>query len=63
MDSSSRALKGFKEGRKVRVIAKIKSLPGQEIDGESTASWISVNKPNGDASESVAISFGDQPVR
>ncbi|XP_011654834.1 kinesin-like protein KIN-10C isoform X1 [Cucumis sativus] len=62
MDSSSRALKGFKEGRKVRVIAKIKSLPGQEIDGESTASWISVNKPNGDASESVAISFGDQPV-
>uniref|UniRef100_A0A9I9CLJ0 Kinesin motor domain-containing protein n=1 Tax=Cucumis melo TaxID=3656 RepID=A0A9I9CLJ0_CUCME len=62
MDSSSRALKGFKEGRKVRVIAKIKSLPGQEIDGGSTASWISVNKPDGDASESVTISFGDQPV-
>lgn len=70
MDSSSkvnseltRVPKGFNEERKVRVVVKIKSLPGQELDGGSTASWISVHKPDGDASNSVTISFGDQPVR
>lgn len=69
MDSSSkvnseltRVPKGFNEERKVRVVVKIKSLPGQELDGGSTASWISVHKPDGDASNSVTISFGDQPV-
>ncbi|XP_022159847.1 kinesin-like protein KIN-10C isoform X2 [Momordica charantia] len=51
-----RAAKGFNEGRKVRVVAKIRSS-----DGGTTTSWISVNKPDGDASQSVTISFGDQP--
>ena len=70
MDSSAkvesklrRVPKGFNEARKVRVVARIKSFADQVLDGGSMASWISVNKPDGDASDSVTISFGGQPVR
>ncbi|XP_023549783.1 kinesin-like protein KIN-10C isoform X3 [Cucurbita pepo subsp. pepo] len=69
MDSSAkvesklrRVPKGFNEARKVRVVARIKSFADQVLDGGSMASWISVNKPDGDASDSVTISFGGQPV-
>ncbi|XP_038906742.1 kinesin-like protein KIN-10C [Benincasa hispida] len=58
MDSSSKV----NPGRKVRAVVKIKSLPDQELDGGSTTSWISVKKPDGEASDSVTISFGDQPL-
>ncbi|KAB1204842.1 Kinesin-like protein KIF22 [Morella rubra] len=51
--------------RKVRVIAKIRGVTDTEAEipansGCSTSPWISVNKPRGEASESVTISFPDQ---
>lgn len=52
--------------RKVRVVAKIRGLTPSEAQmptssGMSTAPWISVNKPNGEASDGVTISFQHQP--
>ncbi|XP_004309200.1 PREDICTED: kinesin-like protein KIF22 [Fragaria vesca subsp. vesca] len=46
--------------RKVRLVAKIggASDPDAEVSGE--VSWISVNKPGGEVSESVTLSFRDQ---
>ncbi|KAM4069014.1 hypothetical protein ACB094_12G057000 [Castanea mollissima] len=46
--------------RKVRVVAKIRGFADSE---SSTAPWISVNKPNGEISDSVTISFGDSGSR
>ncbi|GMY39578.1 kinesin-like protein KIN-10C isoform X2 [Fagus crenata] len=43
--------------RKVRVVAKIRGFTDSD---SSTTPWISVNKPNGEASESVTVSFRDQ---
>ncbi|PON44190.1 Kinesin-like protein [Trema orientale] len=48
--------------RKVRVVAKIRGFTDREAEFASGVSWISVNKPNGEASESVTVSFGDQSV-
>ncbi|XP_050253263.1 kinesin-like protein KIN-10C isoform X1 [Quercus robur] len=48
--------KAFNPTRKVRVVAKIRGFADSE---SSTAPWISVNKPNGEISDSVTISFGD----
>ena len=49
--------------RKVRIVAKIGAVadPAAEVSGG--ASWISVNRPAGEASESVALSFRDQSAR
>ncbi|GMY39579.1 kinesin-like protein KIN-10C isoform X2 [Fagus crenata] len=46
--------------RKVRVVAKIRGFTDSD---SSTTPWISVNKPNGEASESVTVSFRDQSGR
>ncbi|XP_021892055.1 kinesin-like protein KIN-10C isoform X2 [Carica papaya] len=54
----------FNQGRKVRVIAKIRAFTDLESmsggDGLSTKKVVSVHKPNGEESEPVSISFGDQ---
>ncbi|KAK7831428.1 kinesin-like protein kin-10c, partial [Quercus suber] len=52
--------KAFNPTRKVRVVAKIRGFADSE---SSTAPWISVNKPNGEISDSVTISFGDSGSR
>ncbi|KAL6127699.1 hypothetical protein ACLB2K_071062 [Fragaria x ananassa] len=46
--------------RKIRLVAKIGGAadPDAEVSGE--VSWISANKPGGEASESVTLSFRDQ---
>ncbi|XP_020412305.1 kinesin-like protein KIN-10C isoform X3 [Prunus persica] len=46
--------------RKVRVVAKIRGFTGPEGELSSEVSWISVNKPKGEASESVTLSFREQ---
>ncbi|OMO59575.1 ATP binding microtubule motor family protein [Corchorus olitorius] len=53
---------GLNQGRKARVIAKIKGFTDLEPETADEASrrWISVHKPNGDDSETVTISFGHQ---
>ncbi|XP_030925959.1 kinesin-like protein KIN-10C isoform X2 [Quercus lobata] len=52
--------KAFNPTRMVRVVAKIRGFADSE---SSTALWISVNKPNGEISDSVTISFGDSGSR
>ncbi|XP_059462605.1 kinesin-like protein KIN-10C [Corylus avellana] len=47
--------------RKVRVVAKIRDFTGSETENSTDSPWISVNKPSGEASNSVTISFRDQP--
>ncbi|OMO71773.1 kinesin-like protein KIF22-like protein [Corchorus olitorius] len=56
---------GLNQGRKARVIAKIKGFTDLEPETADEASrrWISVHKPNGDDSETVTVSFGDQSAR
>lgn len=49
--------------RKVRVVAKVRGFTDQEAEFATRASWISVNKPNGEASDTVTVSFGDQSAR
>ncbi|XP_022737058.1 kinesin-like protein KIN-10C [Durio zibethinus] len=53
---------GPNQVRKARVIAKIKGFKDLEPESANAASrnWISVHKPKGDDSETVAVSFGDQ---
>ncbi|KAK6262343.1 hypothetical protein QUC31_008159 [Theobroma cacao] len=53
---------GPNQGRKARVIAKIKGFTDLKTESadEASGKWISVHKPKGDDSESVTISFGDQ---
>ncbi|XP_034203995.1 kinesin-like protein KIN-10C isoform X4 [Prunus dulcis] len=46
--------------RKVRFVAKIRGFTGPEGELSSEVSWISVNKPKGEASESVTLSFREQ---
>lgn len=48
---------------KVRVVAKIRRFAGLEAELPSGAPWISAKKPNGEASETVALSFGEQSAR
>ncbi|XWS61186.1 hypothetical protein CRYUN_Cryun07bG0103900 [Craigia yunnanensis] len=56
---------GPNQGRKARVIAKIKGFTDLEPESadEASGKWISVHKPKGDDSEIVTISFGDQSAR
>ncbi|GMN44584.1 hypothetical protein TIFTF001_013786 [Ficus carica] len=54
------AATGSNPSRKVRLVAKVRDFTDQEADLPSGFSWISVNKPNGEASEPVTVSFGDQ---
>jgi hypothetical protein len=49
--------------RKVRVVAKIRGFTGSEAEISTDSPWISVNKPSGEASDNVTISFRDQPGR
>ncbi|XP_062120390.1 kinesin-like protein KIN-10C isoform X2 [Humulus lupulus] len=51
---------GFNPSKKVRVVAKLRGLTDQEAELSSGISWISVKKPNGEASDTVTIYFGDQ---
>ncbi|KAF4353600.1 hypothetical protein F8388_017775 [Cannabis sativa] len=51
---------GFNPSRKIRVVAKLRGLTDKEAELSTDLSWISVKKPNGEASETVTISFGDQ---
>ncbi|KAK9291431.1 hypothetical protein L1049_019378 [Liquidambar formosana] len=54
---------GLNPPRKVRVVAKIRAFTDVEFGpfkGVCRTPWISVHKPKGELSESVAISFGDQ---
>nr|AND01201.1 putative kinesin motor domain-containing protein [Linum usitatissimum] len=49
--------------RKVRVVAKIRSLTNSEVfpgKPAPAASWISVSKPNGDDSNRVTVTLGEQ---
>nr|AND01122.1 putative chloroplastic acyl-acyl carrier desaturase [Linum usitatissimum] len=49
--------------RKVRVVAKIRSLTNSEVfpgNPAPAASWISVSKPNGDDSDRVTVTLGEQ---
>ncbi|KAF5731187.1 ATP binding microtubule motor family protein putative isoform 1 [Tripterygium wilfordii] len=51
------------QGRKVRVVAKIRSFSDLEVGSTSEAAatpWILVHKAKGDASESVTISLADK---
>ena len=52
---------GSKPCRKVRVVAKVRGVtaPDAEVQ-EGSSKWISVKKPQGENSENVAISFGQQ---
>lgn len=58
---------GPNTGPKVRVVAKVRgfAFPEVEAHGGSLRSvdWISVNKPPGEGSEGVAISFRDHSSR
>ncbi|CAI0403111.1 unnamed protein product [Linum tenue] len=47
---------------KVRVVAKIRNSTDSEVlpGKKAPASWISVNKPNGDASDRVKVTLGEQ---
>ncbi|KAA3459868.1 kinesin-like protein KIF22 isoform X3 [Gossypium australe] len=53
---------GQNRGRKARVIAKIKGFTDLEPGSvnEASGKWISVHRPKGDDSETVAVSFGDE---
>ncbi|KAI4351715.1 hypothetical protein L6164_006043 [Bauhinia variegata] len=51
---STEATAGSNPRPKLRVVAKIKGSPTEKVG------WISVNKPSGESSESVAISFSEQ---
>ncbi|XWS37853.1 hypothetical protein CRYUN_Cryun19dG0081100 [Craigia yunnanensis] len=53
---------GLNQGRKARVIAKIKGFTDLEPESANEASrrWISIHKPKGDDSDTVTVSFGDQ---
>ncbi|KAL1069778.1 hypothetical protein V6Z11_D12G288100 [Gossypium hirsutum] len=53
---------GRNRGRKARVIAKIKGFTDLEPESvnEASGKWISVHRPKGDDSETVAVSFGDE---
>ncbi|TYH98178.1 hypothetical protein ES332_A12G291400v1 [Gossypium tomentosum] len=53
---------GQNRGRKARVIAKIKGFTDLETESvnEASGKWISVHRPKGDDSETVAVSFGDE---
>ncbi|KAM5557373.1 kinesin-like protein KIN-10C [Rosa sericea] len=46
--------------RKVRLLAKIGGLSDSSAEVSGGVSWISVNKPAGEASDSVTLSFRDQ---
>lgn len=50
---------------KARVIAKIKGFTDLEPESvdEASRKLISVHKPSGDDSDTVTVSFGDQPAR
>lgn len=48
---------------KVRVVAKIRGFTGLEAGIPSGVSWISAKKPNGEASGTVTLSFGEQSAR
>lgn len=48
---------------KVRVVAKIRGFTGLEAELPNGVSWISAKKPNGEASETVTLSFGEQSAR
>ena len=65
MASKHRA--GPNAGRKVRVVAKVRGFSGPEPDSEPrssrTVDWVTVNKPLGENSEGVTISFGEQSSR
>lgn len=47
---------GLNPSKKVRVIAKIRGFA--DLEAES-ANWVSVDKPKGDESSSVTVSFRD----
>ena len=49
--------------RKVRLVAKIGGAEDPAAEGSGEVSWISVNKPGGEASDSVTLSFRDQSAR
>lgn len=49
---------GLNRSKKVRVIAKIR---GFAHPGAESANWICIQKPNGEDSDSVTVSFGEQP--
>ncbi|KAK8537147.1 hypothetical protein V6N13_042093 [Hibiscus sabdariffa] len=49
---------GPNQGRKARVIAKIKGFT--DLEPEASGEWISVHRPKGDDSETVTVSFGDE---
>ncbi|KAK9021825.1 hypothetical protein V6N11_011793 [Hibiscus sabdariffa] len=49
---------GPNQGRKARVIAKIKGFT--DLEPEASGRWISVHRPKGDDSETVTVSFGDE---
>ncbi|KAG8476309.1 hypothetical protein CXB51_033033 [Gossypium anomalum] len=53
---------GQNRGQKARVIAKIKGFTDLEPESvnEASGKWISVHRPKGDDSETVAVSFGDE---
>ncbi|XVF53585.1 hypothetical protein PTKIN_Ptkin05aG0110100 [Pterospermum kingtungense] len=53
---------GLNQGRKARVIAKIKGFTDleQESTDEASRKWIWVHKPKGEDSNTVTVSFGDQ---
>ena len=61
--SSSNTNMGLNPSRKVRVVAKIRGFNDLKAEFPSGVSWISVNKTNGEASETVTISFGDKSTR
>ncbi|KAF1898908.1 hypothetical protein Lal_00019029 [Lupinus albus] len=46
--------------RKVRLVAKVRGVWGPVAEPSRTVDWVSVNKPQGENSEGVAISFGEQ---
>ncbi|KAH9647008.1 kinesin-like protein KIN-10C [Citrus sinensis] len=49
---------GLNISKKARVIAKIRGFA--DLEAES-ANWVCIQKPNGEDSDSVTVSFGEQP--
>ncbi|KAF8412244.1 hypothetical protein HHK36_000204 [Tetracentron sinense] len=62
--SQIKANLGSDSHRKIRIIGKIRASTDEEIESSNANGvvkpWISVQKPNGESSDSVTISFGDQ---
>ncbi|XP_019430633.1 PREDICTED: kinesin-like protein KIN-10C isoform X2 [Lupinus angustifolius] len=46
--------------RRVRLVAKVRGFSGPVGEASRTVNWVSVNKPEGENSEGVTISFGEQ---